>query len=129
LAKGEKPAVWFSSNEQWEPTANMPLRRADGTTTASTKDATHLLGGGLARIGVVPEAAPHDWEAYKRLSGVTAKRAREIYKAGVAQGARPAEWFASFEPVPRSKWLGIEVWDGQKWGPYQFSAASASPRP
>jgi hypothetical protein len=128
LPKGEKPVVWFSSNEEWEPTANIPLRQPDGRMAIATKDATCLLEGGLARIGVACETAAHDWEAYKRLSGITPKHAREMYKAAIAQGARPGQWFANFEPVPRSQWLAVEVWDGREWRGEPGFAANPQPR-
>jgi hypothetical protein len=115
LPAGERPAVWFSSNQQWEETANQAWQRPDGTINPGNKEATHLLGGGLARIGVLPETAPHDWKAFKALSGIKAAKARGMYDAAIGVGARPGEWFVSFEPVPRSQWVAVEVWDGERW--------------
>src|SRR5262249_4007540 len=112
LPAGERPAVWFSSNQPWAESANQAWPPPHGTIQPGNKEAAHLLGGGLARIGVLPETAPHDWKAFKALSGIKAAKARAMYSAAIGAGARPGEWFASFEPVPRSQWVAVEVWDG-----------------
>jgi hypothetical protein len=72
----------------------------------------------LARIGVAAETAPHDWQAFKRLSGIPANEAGGLYAVAVGRCARPGEWYVIFEPVPRERWLAIEVWDGSAWVPH-----------
>jgi len=116
---GEKPCVWFSVNQDWEPTANKLGKDGFGVLQALTKEETHELGGGLVRIGVSPSTAPHDWRAYKRLSCVTRDEAKGLYDSAIARGSRPGDWFVSFSAVPRSQWLAIEVWDGAKWIPFR----------
>ena len=117
VAVGEKPAVWFSLRDDWEPTANKLIQHPDGSVELGTKETTHENGGGLARIGVAPETAPHDWQAFKRLSGVKPKVASALYNAAIADGASPRDWRVSFSSVPISEWLAIEVWDGENWRP------------
>ena len=114
-ARKEKPAVWFSANQEWEPAANLPWQDPGGSQLRLSKDQSYVLGGGLARIGVAPEEAPHDWKAFKRLSGISSSVAKELYNAAIQAGSRPAQWFASFDAVPRSKWLAVEVLDGTDW--------------
>jgi len=114
----EKPVVWFSSREDWEPTANKLLvNETTGAFHSCTKEETHELGGGLVRIGVAPEIAGHDWKAFKQESGISRKVAHGLYNAAVSQGSRPGDWYVSFSPVPRSQWLAIELWDGSQWVP------------
>lgn len=115
LPAKEQPALWFSSNPQWDPTVNRLWQDIDGRVMRLNKDQTHVLGGGLARIGVTPDAAPLDWKAFKQVSGISTARAKRIYEEAIHIGARPGEWFASLEPVGRDKWLAVEVWDGEKW--------------
>src|SRR5262245_32626660 len=110
-----KFAVWFSSNQQWEESANQRTNNYHGTPGRGTKETTHHFGGGLARVGVRPETAPHDWNAFKELSGVPARLAKGMHLAGIGAGADPGEWFASFEAVPREKWVAVERWDGKRW--------------
>src|SRR5262249_41549247 len=82
-----KSAVWFSSNQQWEEAANQMTNDGPGTSSRGTKESTHRSGGGLARIGVRPETAPHDWNAFKELSGVPARLAKGMHMAGIGAGA------------------------------------------
>ena len=124
--KRAKPAVWFSSNPVWEPTANRLWRDdIDGRTVRLSKDQTYVLGGGLARIGVAPDVAPHDWKAYRHLSGISADQAKAIYDEAVGAGSRPGEWFATFDIVPRSKWLAVEIWDNEQWTSQRMAAPDA----
>jgi hypothetical protein len=121
-AVGERPAVRFSANPFWEETASEPYRDADGVLRCGTRESTLWSGGGLARIGVRPADAPHDWKAYKSLSGISADKARQMYEAGIAAGAKTSEWFATFDPVPAAKWVAVEVWDGTRWVAFQRPA-------
>lgn len=112
---GERPAVWFSVNPVWEETANKSLVAPGGRLIPGTRETTHSRGGGLLRFGVAPHDAPHDWESFKKMSGIVPKHARGLYAAAVSCGARPGEWYVSFEPVPREKWLTVEWWNGEEW--------------
>ncbi len=111
----EKPAVWFSANQEWEPAANELWEDPRGAMVRLGRDQTFVLGGGLARTGVAAEVAPHDWKTFKRLSGISPKAARELYQTAIAAGSRPADWHASFEAVPRSRWATIEVLEDEIW--------------
>lgn len=112
---GEKPAVWFSANQLWEPTAGKRWRRPDGNVHLLSMHETHSLGQGPVRIGVSRDTAPHNWDAFRRLSGVSKKTAGYMKKAGYARGARISEWFVTFNPVPIELWVAVEVWGGSSW--------------
>lgn len=116
---GERPIVWFSRREDWEPTATKTLRGLDGTTRQATMDEMEQLGGGLARIGVLPDTAPYEWLRLKRLSGMSGGQARRLEKAALENRRRscPADWRGSFDPVPQSKWVAVEVLAHGKWVP------------
>jgi hypothetical protein len=117
LSWREKPAVWFSTHRVWEPTASKARRTQDGRLVRLTREETMALGGGLVRIGVAPETAPHDWQAYRRLSGVDPRVASGLAKAARAQGADPRQWYVSFEAVPASQWIAVEIWEAGGWSP------------
>ena len=118
-----KSAVWFSSHSAWEASANRWWHDDLGERNVRlNKDQPHVLGGGLVRIGVTPDVAPHDWKAYRRLSGISADRAKAIYDEAVSAGARPGEWFATFDAVPRTKWLAVEILENENWVPYKLAA-------
>jgi hypothetical protein len=125
VPRGERPAVWFSSNPAWEETANKMVMTWSGP-RLGTKETTHRHGGGLCRIGVTASVAPHGWGAFKRLSGIKTAHARALERAGLKAGAKPAEWYVSFAAVPREKWVSVELWNGREWEPAPMEATAAA---
>jgi len=124
----EKPAVWFSSNQSWEETANKVLGDFADLLLLDRKKKTHEMSKGLARIGVASETAPLTWNDFKRLSGIKPKEAKDLYQLAIAIGARIGEWFVSFDAVPAEKWLAVELWDGTNWIPFDWqSTGGAAP--
>lgn len=119
---GERPAVWFSSHPSWEPTANKGIIGRDGSRRTATK--AEMQARGMARIGVERNTAPHDWEAFKRLSGVSNFMASCMKRAGLDAGAKMSQWFVSFDPVPRERWVSVEVWNGSDWEAYAVPGKS-----
>jgi hypothetical protein len=115
VPEGERTIVWFSTNEEWEPTANKAWIKADGSRVPQDRDGTAERGGGLVRIGVAPETAAYDWNALKQLSGMSSKMASGLYRAAIDQRARPADWWGTFETVSRDKWKAVEVWHEGRW--------------
>lgn len=141
--RGEKPAVWFTACDEWEPGASMGTDAIPGIAeiraTAERirlehgEDAarTFLLGfaqeiapafvGFLARIGVAHETAPFTWDDFKRMSGAPDRAYREVEAYDNSIGADNREWRVSFDPVPASKWLAVEVRSGrthdERWEP------------
>jgi len=110
---GQKGVVWFSAAADWDPSANRWWRSPEGVAKQLGKDQTIVLGSGLARIGVAPHVATIDWKTYKEHSGVPTKLARVIYDAAIKVGSRPSLWYATYQSVPRSEWLAVEVWDDE----------------
>ena len=113
----ERPAVWVSCNPIWDPTANKALSNSR-TSSKKARRFTQRSHGGLARIGVKPEAAPIDWVSFKQNSNIDPKIARGLVRSSKAMGSHPKEWRASFEPIPASAWLSIETDTGNGWEPY-----------
>jgi len=73
ICRGEKPAVWFSSHQVWEPTATKGCQTESGRRDCTIQEMIDL-GGGLARIGISP-AYPGlmNWYQFKRSSGIPSK--------------------------------------------------------
>jgi hypothetical protein len=122
VPEGERPIVWFSLNLVWEPTANKGWRNVDGTISALDQSQTAERCGGLVRIGVAPETAPYDWHTLKQLSGMSSKTAQGLYRVAIQERARPGDWRGTFDPVPRSKWIAIEIFHDGGWVPVPFEA-------
>jgi hypothetical protein len=112
---GERPIVWFSTNPNWEPTASKATIDQDNVFSRLTMAETAELCGGLARFAVAPETAPHDWRALKGRSGMSNRMVQHLYKEGINQGARPGDWWGTFDPVPRSKWIAVQGYELGRW--------------
>lgn len=104
IGQNEKPVVWFSTNPTWEGSAN---KVADGEGMKASAEA----GGGICRFAVAPETAPHDWEAFVRLSGIKPDTARLLKRAARKMGANTRQFFVAFDAVKRDQWLSVEVFD------------------
>jgi len=120
VAEPSQHCAWFSSNPLWETTTAKGFVYGDEIYTgyAGEMDFYHQCFG-LVRIEVLPSAAPHDWHAFKRLSGITARDAKLLYDSAIRTfRAKPSQWWASFEPVANNQWISIEEWNGTDWVPY-----------
>ena len=114
----ERSAVWFSSNQIWEKTV-FGIYQGGRSPRIVGRDELCGLVGGLYRIGVTRDVAPHNWDDFKRLSGVSAKMAYHMKRVAYTLGARISEWFVTFEPVTRDKWVTIQKWNGKSWNESQ----------
>jgi hypothetical protein len=115
LARHVKPVVWFTTNTDWEPTANRVWHGPEGNVRRLGKDQTIVLGGGLARIAVPADTAQIDWKTYKATSGIGPKIAQQIYNEAASLGSRPGDWYASFQGISRDKFLRVEIWENEAW--------------
>jgi hypothetical protein len=112
---GEKPIVWFSTHPDWEPTANKNWPNPDGSLIRLDRAGTAEKCGGLERFGVADETAPYRWQALKDLSGMSRKMAQGLYDTAIRMGARPSDWWGTFDAVPRSLWIAVQVHSGGVW--------------
>ena len=112
------PVVWFSRNQVWDSSTTKGLNQPDGTWRQLTTEELDKLAGGLYRIGVARETAPHGWDDFVRLSGIARSIAVDLRRAAKERGASHKDWFVSFDPVPQIQWLAAEVWEtinGSAW--------------
>ncbi len=114
-AKGERPIVWFSSNQEWEPTSTKIFVAHNGETWRLSKEELRVTGNGLLRFGVTRRTARLDWTAMKRQSGMSRATARELKVIGRRMGSKPEWWYGTFYPVQRSEWVAIDVLDEGQW--------------
>lgn len=120
IALGERPALWFSKEQFWEPTAQKLGAKPDGTFVLLGMLGTYQLMGGLGRIGVDPDTVPLcDFATFAASSGIPAEQVRAMKRRGREQGANPRNWLASFAPVRSEQWAAVEVYDGRHWRPIE----------
>lgn len=106
--EGERPAVWFSSNQTWEATA---CKRINTMTRRLTFEEQVALIG-CARIDIERD----DLLTYAEwVKHVPQEFAMSLYFGGIELGANPGEWFASFDPVPAQDWRSVQMWKDDRW--------------
>src|SRR5271156_3094125 len=81
------PVVWFSRNQIWEAAATKGIEQPDGTWQKLTTEELANVAGGLYRIGVAHETAPHGWDDFVRLSRIASSIARDLRRAAKDSGA------------------------------------------
>jgi hypothetical protein len=112
-----RPVVWFSTNQDWEPTAAKNLTCADGSVRLLQRDELYTIGITPLRIGTLASVAPHTWHDYKRLGEMPAKISSNVVALAARLNSKTSWWFATFDPVPRDQWVSVEHFDGWQWRP------------
>jgi hypothetical protein len=116
LAKGERPAVWFTRRNEWEPTATKGLMSAKtGEVTMATREVMEEAGGALIRIEVPATVGRHTWADHRRVGQVDPRIADALEKDATERGSDPAEWRVSYHDVPWTAILSIEALVGDEW--------------
>lgn len=114
VPKDERPCVWLSVRNAFDPTARKMLSLPDGSMRTATLEETERLGGGLFRIGVDADGCV-DFKTYARESGASPAMVRSLKSVAERQGAKVIDWRVSFEPLPRSRWLALQRLHGHEW--------------
>jgi hypothetical protein len=112
---GEKPIVWFSTEDFWEPTVTKGFLRADGTIENVRMSGLLERGHLLFRLGVDSSVAPYKWSDLRSLSGMSDEIARGLASAARAAGGNPSRWRGTFDAVPMESWETIERFNGIEW--------------
>jgi len=122
VPKGERPTVWFTVRDTFEPTACKLLMAPDGRTRSLSVEETAEVGGGLFRIGVSASELK-TWDQWVRESGVSQLMLMGLVLSARKQGSEPGEWLVAFEAVGRSRWVSVESLRDGTWSgvnPDQF---------
>ena len=114
VPEGEKPIVWFSTNQVWEQTACKFTHTPTGPVRLN-KEQTAELGNGLYRFGVLDKTAPYKWRELRQKAGMTSATVKHLESWGKAQGANIGQWRGTFEDVPIEKCVAIEVLKDGRW--------------
>ncbi len=116
----ELPAVWLSSNPDFEQAARNEIRDRDSVPAVpeATREELFKAGHPPVRIEINrTRVRACDWESYKKTSGISEETAAGLEQAGIETGAAPSEWYASFQPIPLAGGclFPIEIWNGRQW--------------
>jgi hypothetical protein len=112
---GERPIVWFSTEQYWEPTVTKGWLQTDGTIKDLKMGDFLEREIQLFRIGVDPATAPYRWCDLKSLSGMSSEAAHGLARMAKALGANPSRWRGTFDAVSDAWWEAIERFEGGGW--------------
>ena len=115
----KKPSLWFSLNQEWEPTATKDVVNGLGKRISLTKEKQHELMG-LARIGILKTSSLITWAKYKHVCGLALSVTNNMEEHGINLGSDPKDWFCSFVNVPKRLWMSVQKWDGTEWQDVEF---------
>jgi hypothetical protein len=102
----EKPVAWFSTQDQWEPTATkVPIHGMAG------QIATAHAQGGLVRITVPGTCAPHVFQQLPLIAGTKPSVCIRLLLAGLELGSDPDTWRFTPTPVPTALFREVEFFD------------------
>ena len=102
----EKPVAWFSTQEQWEPTATkVPIAGMQG------QIATAQAQGGLVRISVPGTCAPYVFQQLPLIAGTKPSVCIGLLIAGLELGSDPDTWRFSTTSVPTALFREVEFFD------------------
>lgn len=117
VPEGVKPVVWFTTNPDWEETANKMAVLDDGSRKILSRQAMWEMNTHPVRIEIDPKMVSlRSWNHYKKNSGESKKSITRLLK--VARKSNPKQWLVSYENVPIRVIIGVSSWDGTKWQPW-----------
>jgi hypothetical protein len=113
----ERGAVFLSTNQNWERREAKQLPKEDGELTPPlNRDELFDMGIMPIRARVNPASLKLiDWKTFRKKSGIATEKAEMIDKLAREDGAIPEQWYASFEAIPVTSFLSVDVWDGSQW--------------
>jgi hypothetical protein len=102
----EKPVAWFSTQEQWEPTATkVPISGRQGQIE------TAKAQSGLVRITVPGTCAPYVFPQLPLIAGTKPSVCIGLLIAGLELGSDPDTWRFTPTPVPTALFREVEFFD------------------
>ena len=115
-ADGERPMLWFSANQQWEPTATKMAVDMQGNLAQLTfKQQSEKFG--CIRFGLpASDCRLMSWKDSCAMAGTPRETRRTLEKVGKRRGGNPSHWFAVSSEI-RLNELHFQVWIDGQWHP------------
>jgi hypothetical protein len=117
MLPGERPAVFFTRRQTWEPTATPAVVDARGrkrTLSVATWRDIDLVEG-LCRIGVDAAHLPFSWADFVVTGGLNRAATRALEKSAKRQGSYVSDWRLTYDVLPMRTWTALELWNGREW--------------
>lgn len=106
IEPNEKPVAWFSTQDQWEPTATkVPIPGKQGQLL------TAQAQSGLVRITVPGTCAPYVFPQLPLIAGTKPSVCIGLLLSGLELGSDPGTWRFTPTPVPSALFREVEFYD------------------
>lgn len=93
----ERPVLWFSLNQHFEPTARM-CAIENGSHRTLSLDETFTAGGGMIRFGLSPHGLLSG-DRLRKNAHIDRQMWSRLCACGIEQGADPALWFGTTKGI------------------------------
>lgn len=114
-APTERPVLWFSENQVWEPTAGKLLVNKFGQVVRSMAFTEQVERSGCVRYGIDSnDIRLLGWKAAAGQAGMSRDVRRELEKKGKSLGANPMHWWGTLFSIEIDE-LCFEYWNGVAW--------------
>jgi len=113
----ERPALWYSSRLDFEPTSLKPLQLPGSTSIQKVSFADlHSMVGAYRFVADPSALRIKPWPECAREIGIMPFDRSEMESVGRGLGANPLDWFATVRKQPLHMHR-FEAWDGTHWIP------------
>ena len=114
-ADGERPMLWFSANQQWEPTATKMIHMQGKSVQLTFNQQVEKFG--CVRFGLPGnDFRLLNWKNSCATAGTPRETRRTLEKVGKMRGGNPAHWFAVSSEIPLGDLL-FQIWIDGQWHP------------
>jgi hypothetical protein len=120
VPENEKPVVWFSLDQRFEPTAKKLLQQDDGTVQALSMEKTHAAYGGLFRFGVPPKHLMSG-DNLRRRANIQRESWNALVKSALRDGASPNLWYGSLDAVAVASCVIERMGADYAWAPIHIA--------
>jgi len=114
-AKKEKPAVWLTTSEEWEPCCSSgkidPINNS--SKTMSLEEMKETMG--VCRIKVSEKLPTVTWAKFKYVGGITEFLHNYFTEFSDKKGGKTHLWNCSLRPITQEYFESIEMLVGNEW--------------
>lgn len=110
---GIRPAVWFSKNLKWEPTATKMIFDVTSFRTLTEEEQLNSLG--MVRFAVALSTEFISWRRYRHIGKIDPQLHSSMEALGLECGSKPDDWYCLLRNVPLSECISMESFDGLDW--------------
>lgn len=119
----ERPVLWFSLEQHWEPTACKAWDEG-GRLRLLTMEETRERGRGLVRFGVASERLT-PWPRIRAIARIPPRIAQGLIRRAEEQGASPHFWLGTTSALPLEQIEAIDVMEDSAWVRVRPKSASS----